>query len=217
MEVSLNGLQLTDSHADELHEDFGDFIQGQQQPSPPHNDSPWKPQRSMKSHSIPLKRSALDIAADKVLDWLAPPAQPLVQASINGDSVAMAISGAWESALGLMGGETGLHNAEVARRLCGVLDTLPTVPESEPMASAKEEEEESSVDIDTWLDATGGADKTLQRGGVRDNAIDSRIAELVWPEHSQVSQDNTDDSLVAAYLRLAEMSTPEMANVHTSE
>ncbi|KAJ2335395.1 hypothetical protein GGI00_001384 [Coemansia sp. RSA 2681] len=129
----------------------------------------------------------------------------------------MAISGAWESALGLMGGETGLHNAEVARRLCGVLDTLPTVPESEPMASAKEEEKESSVDIDTWLDSTGGADKPLQRGGVRDNAIDSRIAELVWPEHSQVSQDNTDDSLVAAYLRLAEMSTPEMAQVHTNE
>ncbi|KAJ2059052.1 hypothetical protein GGI17_004643 [Coemansia sp. S146] len=154
-----------------------------------------------------VAKSPLEIAADQVLDWLSP-----VQPTSKSDSVTMAISGAWESALGLMDGggdQAGAHIAEVARRLCGVLDSFPTLSVGDSV------DVDISIDAGSWVESVcktsaGGPDK--QQRGRREKDIDLRISELVWPEYAHSADDtsskdeSSSDNLVAAYLRLAAMS-----------
>ncbi|KAJ2746695.1 hypothetical protein GGI20_001116 [Coemansia sp. BCRC 34301] len=186
------------------HEDFGDFIQGQQQLLLPTDSPPKKHQGTLQTASGTPPRSDLDVAAEKVLGWLVPAKQGLVFK----DDSAVAIGEAWESAVRLMGGgeQAYLHTAEVIRRLCGVLDTFPTISES-ALADIGEGED-INVNIDILMDSAREPDKPLQRGAARDKGIDLRVAELVWPEHSHApdAAGNESSDLVAAYLRLAEMS-----------
>ncbi|KAJ2812004.1 hypothetical protein H4S07_001698 [Coemansia furcata] len=184
--------------------------------TPPRTNLPH--QSSSVANSVPISRrntaqkpevakSALEIAADQVLDWLSP-----IQPKPKSDSATKSISGAWESALGLMDGDQpGVHIAEITRRLCGVLDTLPTLSVSDAVIDT--DVPGTTFDIDSWTEpayetSAGGSDK--QQRGRREQNIDLRITKLVWPElvHSADSTkgENSSDNLVAAYLRLAEMS-----------
>ncbi|KAJ2019497.1 hypothetical protein GGI01_003526 [Coemansia sp. RSA 376] len=154
-----------------------------------------------------IVKSQLEITTDQVLDWLSP-----IQHILKSDSVSVAINEAWENALGLMDGggdQAGAHIAEVARRLCGVLDSFPVLSVGEPIVDV-----DISIDTDSLVESAcetsaGGPDK-MQRGR-RENNIDLRVAELVWPEFTHSSDDTTgkdessSDNLVSAYLRLAEM------------
>ncbi|KAJ2754331.1 hypothetical protein GGI19_002483 [Coemansia pectinata] len=193
-----------------------DFI-----PPPPMSATPPRTNHSNAPSpiaSVPISRSTVQkpevvakspwqIAADQVLDWLSP-----VQPTSKSDSVTVAISGAWESALGLMDGggdQAGAHIAEVARRLCGVLDSFPALSVADSI------DVDMSIDTGSWVESAcetsaSGLDK--QQRGRREKDIDLRISELVWPEYAHSANDTTgkgessSDNLVAAYLRLAEMS-----------
>ncbi|KAJ2412826.1 hypothetical protein GGI10_003446 [Coemansia sp. RSA 2530] len=166
--------------------------------TPPRTSRPGTPhiasaQISRRNTTVLKAKSAMDIAADQVLDWLAP-----AQIASKSDAVAVTIGGAWESALELMEDKGG-DQAEVARRLCGVLDEFPTLPEGDSVGG-------EAVDTDSWVEsacgASAGVPDSHQHRSTKEKEMGLRISELVWPEHTPPANDG---SLVAAYLKLAEL------------
>ncbi|KAJ2732490.1 hypothetical protein IW152_003766 [Coemansia sp. BCRC 34962] len=173
--------------------------------TPPRASLPGTPpvasaQISRRNTTVLKAKSAMDIAADQVLDWLEP-----AQVAAKSDAVAMSIGGAWESALELMGNQ--VHTAEVAKRLCGVLDEFPLLPVGDSVG-------DMAIDADFWAESACGASAGVldnrQHRSTKEKDMSLRISELVWPEHTQPASDG---SLVAAYLKLAELAKEQETSV----